>query len=203
MKNPTQGLFDMDDYSSALLSNNRTNGDPAGRWIEEEAANRCETLLDPCGPVDLPMIGYNIKSGNIDTKQLTISHISRTDLGTLDDERLSDWLMLRIGKLHYVPRDDQRGLTGKSYNIPIKESPVAFERIYSDFLEIVHKAREKIIFIDDVAGKYPRFVNDKKGLWLEYDKNKSSWKLRCSAKYRISLQMLAQGQKPFDSLFDM
>jgi hypothetical protein len=203
MKEPTQGLFDMDDYSSALLSKNKTNGDCAGRWIEEETASRCETLLDTCGPVDLPTIGWNIKSGKEDTKQLTICNISKHDLGTLDEKMLSEWLMLRVGKLHYVPRDDQRGLTGKSYNIRIDRSPYAFDRIMSDFLEIVYKAREKMLFIDEVPGNYPRFVCDNKGLWFEYSKKDCTWKLRCSSKYRKSLQMIAQGQESFDTHFDI
>lgn len=203
MAEPKYRLFDMDDYSNEILSPSQTNGDPIGRYIETEAAERCNTILDTCGPIDLPLEQFQIKSKNYKSKQITLTNISAKNLEILDTEKLTLWLEYRISKIHFVPRDDERGMTGVSFNVRIGECEVALERITGHFLEASHKAKRKMLFIDDEPNNWPRVTASDKGFWMELDRDSMHWKVRCSYTYFKRLQMLSQSEKQFDSLFDM
>lgn len=203
MAEPKYRLFDMDDYSKEILSPNYTNGDPIGRYIENEAAERCDTILDTCGPVDLPVEQFQIKSKNHSSKQITLTSISSKNLEMLDDEQLELWFEPRISKIHMVPRDDQRGMTGVSFNVRIGDCSEALNRIMMHFLEAAKKAKQKLMFIDDDSNNYPRATASNKGLWMELDRDSGSWKIRCSSTYFTRLQLLSQGEKQFDTLFEV
>ena len=84
----------------------------------------------------MPEVGVNIKSGGQKVAQNTIGTIVYRKFADMTCEERYDWFKKHTESWHYVPREDELGLTGGSYNINASEGTYAGELYKEQFEEI-------------------------------------------------------------------
>ena len=202
-RKPNHKELDLYDYSGVVSGRIKveTNAqDKIGRYVEQVLADKCEAKLNLFEEPDLPEVGVNIKSGGQKVAQNTIGTIVYRKFSDMTYKDRYDWFKKHTESWHYVPREDDLGMTGGSYNINASEGTYAGELYKQQFEEICEKI-DKLSKVDlDIDDRnYPRVKSNDKGMWAEFDKEKQTWRFRQSRKNRRRIE--ARDNK-FNDIFE-
>ena len=198
---PKHRELDLFDYRGVMTGEIRveTNDpDNVGRHLEQVVADQCDAELDLFEEPDLPELGVNIKSGGLRTAQNTIGSISAQRFDAMSTEQRYQWFKDHSERWHYIPRCDELGLTGGSYNINASEGTHAGELLKSQFEDVCNKIDYFVLTSTDI--NWPRCVSDDKGLWAEYDRKNNLWKFRQS---RVNRRRVELRDNMFDNVFEL
>lgn len=198
---PTHKELDLYNYTDVLTGKQQVetnDSDIVGRHLEEVLADKLDAKLDKFEEPDLPELGVNIKSGGLKTPQNTIGSISAEKFKTMNDTSRYEWFKSHTEHWHYIPRCDEIGLTGGSYNIDMSEGTHGGLLLQQQFEEISNKIDNFILAQDDK--NWPTCKSDDKGMWAEYSRESNSWKFRISKRNRRKIE---SRDNMFDNMFDL
>lgn len=197
-KNKELDLYDYVDVMTGKHNVKTNDGDVVGRHLEIVLADQLGAKLDKFEEPDLPELGVNIKSGGLKVAQNTMASISADKFRNMSDDARYEWLKLHTEHWHYIPRCDEIGMTGGSYNINAAEGTHGGDLLKKQFVEICNKIDNFVLSHDD--RNWPSCKSDDKGMWAEYNRETHSWKFRQSKKNRRKIE---SRDNTFDKLFKL